>query len=169
MKPPFSATGPREGRRSTGKTMRNSLQFLPAAIVAFCSPAFVSAGMAQPAEMSSSSGIYSRDQALRGQATYEAECAYCHGDGLEGIDVSPPLAGMRFMSVWSGQSVAGLASRIRLTMPVERPGSLTVAQSADVVAFILQENGFPAGSLDLPASGSAQRAISIDNPSTTSR
>lgn len=129
-------------------------------------PSYLVGATTHSASPAPSTGVFSIDQALRGQATYVEKCAHCHGDGLEGIDVSPPLAGSRFMSNWLGQSAADLASRIRMTMPIEQPGSLSVAQSADVVAFILQENGFPAGMHELPASGTALRAVLIDNSST---
>ena len=36
-------------------------------------------------------------------------------------------------------------------MPADNPGSLQPQQVADVIAFVLQKNGFPTGAVDIPA------------------
>ena len=66
----------------------------------------------------------------------------CHGDTLEGGS-APPLAGSVFLQAWGGRSLWELASKIRNTMPANAPGKLTPAQSADLVAFVLQTGKFP--------------------------
>jgi cytochrome c len=111
-----------------------------------------------------SQGIYSAAQAARGRDAYAERCAVCHGANLAGLDVNPPLAGPRFLSNWSGQDVNALAARIRTSMPPDQPGTVSLAQSVELIAFLLQENRFPAGAGDLPASPSALRAIQFDTP-----
>ena len=47
--------------------------------------------------------------------------------------------------------ISDFFDRVSQTMPLSAPGSLTAPQYADVVAFILQKSGAPAGTTELPA------------------
>lgn len=105
------------------------------------------------------SGVYTTAQAQRGRVYYEERCAVCHGSGLEGADVNPALAGGAFVGKWRGQSVGQLVSRIRTTMPLDEPGSMTASQGADVTAYLLMRNRYPAGNAELPRGASQQNAI----------
>ena len=96
------------------------------------------------------SGVYTETQSKRGEAAYAELCANCHGAELEGADMSPPLAGATFSSNWSELTMGDLADRIRISMPADRPGSMTRAQIADVMAFMLKANGYPTGENELP-------------------
>lgn len=96
-------------------------------------------------------GTYSAAQATRGKAVYAASCAMCHGEGLAGIDMAPPLMGSAFLNNWNGTSAGDLFTRIHDTMPLNNPGTLSGRNVADVEAFVLQANGFPAGEVDLPS------------------
>jgi len=95
-------------------------------------------------------GVYSREQARRGGALYMAMCAQCHGPQLGGIDAAPALTGGAFASNWSGVSLADMLDRIRVSMPQNDPGTLSRRQVADILSFLLQANGFPAGERELP-------------------
>ncbi len=95
-------------------------------------------------------GVYSEDQSKRGEVVYADMCANCHGAELEGMDMSPALSGSTFSSNWNDLSVGDLAERIRISMPADRPGTMTRAQVSDVTAFMLKANKFPAGSVELP-------------------
>jgi mono/diheme cytochrome c family protein len=95
-------------------------------------------------------GVFTDAQAARGQATYQKQCASCHGDTLQGLQ-GPPLVAEAFLSHWHTQPLADLASKIRNTMPAGAAGTLTPQQSVDLVAFILKSGGFPAGRTDLAA------------------
>ena len=106
-------------------------------------------------------GVYSREQAGRGQAKYTQVCSNCHQSDLSGSDQAPSLAGGDFLDRWNDQSVADLADRIRTSMPLDDVGSLNVPLSADLTAYLLQANNFPAGEGELPADRSAMRAIKI--------
>ena len=94
-------------------------------------------------------GVYTADQAKRGQALYADACSKCHLDDLSGGKDSPPLAGDDFLNGWKGKTVAALFDEIRMTMPFDSPGKLTQEQYADVLAYILSANKFPAGSAEL--------------------
>jgi mono/diheme cytochrome c family protein len=105
------------------------------------------------------SGVFTSAQADRGGAVYAQSCANCHGSGLEGADMSPALAGAAFMASWNDLTLGDLFERIRISMPADRPGSLSRPQMADVIAYLLRANQFPAGATDLPTETPALRAM----------
>jgi mono/diheme cytochrome c family protein len=94
-------------------------------------------------------GIYTEEQSSRGQPLYVKECASCHGSSMNGGETAPPLTGSAFMANWSGLTVGDLFERIRLSMPEGRPGALSRQQNADILAYILRMNQFPAGKTEL--------------------
>jgi len=94
------------------------------------------------------SGVYTAVQAGRGQLVYEAQCSRCHGTDLGGNRASP-LAGERFMDHWDAHTLQQLFRRIRDTMPPSDAGTLSAADARDLVAYVLQQNAFPAGSAEL--------------------
>jgi mono/diheme cytochrome c family protein len=106
-------------------------------------------------------GVYNKDQAARGQAKYMAVCSNCHQGDLSGSDQAPGLAGGDFLDRWEGQTVGDLADRIRTSMPLDDVGSLNVQLSADITAFLLQANNFPAGTEELKADRSFMKAVAI--------
>ena len=93
--------------------------------------------------------IYVADQAAKGAGLYETSCAECHGPELEGGETAPALAGPDFRWAWNGRSVGELFESIRISMPEGRPRSMTRTEKASVLAFMLSENGFPAGAAEL--------------------
>ena len=105
--------------------------------------------------------IYNADQAKRGQAKYSQACSTCHQADLSGSDQAPALVGGDFLDRWDGQSVADLADRIRTSMPADDVGSLTTPMSVDIVSYILQSNGFPAGSEEMKADRTALKTVMI--------
>jgi len=102
-----------------------------------------------PSERSVWDGVYTEEQAKRGEALYEKRCSACHGDKLAGRESAPPLTGGAFLSNWNGLSLGDLFERIRKTMPQTSPGKLTRQQNADVLAYVLSFNKFPAGKTEL--------------------
>jgi mono/diheme cytochrome c family protein len=111
-----------------------------------------------------SSGPYSVAQATRGAKSYGEHCASCHGAGLQGVDVTPPLVGPRFIANWSDQSIGALVQRIHTTMPQDDPGALGMGATRDVVAYILENNAYPTGAADLPTDAAALDAIKLGTP-----
>ncbi len=107
-------------------------------------------------------GIYTEEQANRGQASYEASCAACHGADLSGGDEAPLLVGGEFVWTWNGLTVGALFERIRKTMPVEEPGSVSRQEKADILAFILSVNEFPSGDSELASRTSTLGRISFE-------
>lgn len=90
--------------------------------------------------------VYSQEQAKRGQEQYDVFCTGCHGDDMQGdgADV-PSLSDERFARKWTGRTLKDLSQLISQTMPENKPGSLSKEAYADLLAYVLQGNGFPAG------------------------
>jgi mono/diheme cytochrome c family protein len=112
-----------------------------------------------PTSRSARDGVYSDEQAKRGQVLYKDKCASCHGATLAGAN-APPLAGNAFLSIWGGP-VADLVDKVLHTMPQDDPGKLTRPQATDLVAYMLQAGRFPAGRTELGAEAAAQASISL--------
>ena len=104
-------------------------------------------------------GIYSEAQAKRGEQIYKETCASCHGDDLSGDGQAPPLTGKDFNADWNDLTMGDLYDRTHQSMPADKPGSLTPAQTADVIAYLLQKGNYPAGEAELPADAAALKAM----------
>jgi mono/diheme cytochrome c family protein len=107
------------------------------------------------------SGVFTPDQAAQGKTVYEAKCVTCHGAEMTGGEMAPALSGQMFVSNWSGQSLGDLFTRIHTTMPANDPGSLSNAEVAQVLAYILSFNQVPAGATALPSDEAALGQIAI--------
>jgi mono/diheme cytochrome c family protein len=94
-------------------------------------------------------GVYTEAQATRGAALFDRECAGCHGPDGEGGGMAPALVGAAFYANYDGQTVGDLFERNRTTMPVGKEGQMSGQQIADVTAFMLRCNKFPAGTTEL--------------------
>ncbi len=100
-------------------------------------------------------GLYTAAQSQRGNVIYAKRCAACHGQDLAGGDPIPALASPDFLAKYSGRSLSVLFDRIGNTMPADAPGSLTPAETVEIVAFILKANQYPAGATCLPSDAPA--------------
>lgn len=111
----------------------------------------------QPAEASmrpASSGVYTTEQAARGEEAYGANCMGCHTTASHMGDI--------FANSWGGRPVSELYGFIRGAMPKTEPGSLAPEEYASIVAYILKLNGMPAGKQALPADSAVLGRIRID-------
>ena len=107
-------------------------------------------------------GVYSSDQAKRGKELYGKQCASCHSDDLSGGESAPPLTGAAFLANWTGLTVGDLFERTRVSMPQNDPGKLSRQQNADIIAFMLSMNRFPAGKSDLEKDTDVLKQIRLD-------
>jgi quinoprotein glucose dehydrogenase len=106
-------------------------------------------------------GVYAGAQAARGKDQYVKECSSCHLADLTGSDQAVPLNGEAFILQWENKSVNDLFTSIRTTMPQGTPGQLGTQAYVDIVAFLLQANGFPAGAGELTRDADLQKAVRI--------
>jgi mono/diheme cytochrome c family protein len=115
---------------------------MPAKIRIFCSIAAVfslatAAYAAPPA-------LYSAAQATAGAAGYQQNCASCHGADLKGV-VGPALIGQAFAAPAKNATVGSIFTEIAKQMPLGQAGSLSHAEYEGIMAYILKQNGYPAG------------------------
>ncbi len=108
------------------------------------------------------SGVYTEDQAKRGEAVAGKLCISCHGPDLTGGEAGPALVGLEFLGNWNALSLADFFDRVQATMPADAPGSLTPQQTVDVSAYVLKLNKFPAGQTELPTDLTALKQITIE-------
>jgi Cytochrome C oxidase, cbb3-type, subunit III len=111
-------------------------------------------------------GVFTTAQAERGRGFYLANCAECHGGSLEGGE-RQALKGDRFWADWQESTVDYMLSRISKNMPFSEDGSLAgtlgTATYVDIVAHILNANGFPSGARELtPASSEGVQIVKKD-------
>jgi S-disulfanyl-L-cysteine oxidoreductase SoxD len=153
-----------EEAQSAGRTPQSELKVMRIATLALWSAGiFVGLFGAVGAQQVPTvwDGVYSAPQAERGRALYDAQCAMCHGEDLQGVEMATPLVDGAFLNAWDRQTVGDLSERVRATMPANNPGSLGLGATADIVAYILSSNQFPAGAKALPPEAAAQRTIRI--------
>ena len=111
-------------------------------------------------------GVYTAAQADRGRMAFENHCSECHHADLSGGE-GPALIGSTFMVKWEMQSVERLFHKIRDTMPETSSSEVSEADKLDIVAYILQQNGYPAGNVELTETNgalSSLRMIPRDGP-----
>ncbi|HEY7338802.1 MAG TPA: cytochrome c [Bryobacteraceae bacterium] len=106
-------------------------------------------------------GVYTAAQADRGKSAYETSCVNCHNHDLAGSVRAPALRGDKFMLDWQNGSVNALFSKIRFSMPATYPETVSDEVKLDIVAYLLQQNGFPAGSAELKMDAEQLDAIQI--------
>jgi len=105
---------------------------------------------AAPGDRTVLAGVYSTAQAERGRAAYEQNCARCHRADLGGQNARP-LKGTYFLDHWREFKLDLLFNSIRANMPPPnaRSGPIPDQTYLDIMTFLLQGNGLPAGSRDL--------------------
>jgi mono/diheme cytochrome c family protein len=96
-------------------------------------------------------GVYTEEQAKRGENLYFERCIRCHGPSyMGGTDGAGPLVGPTFNGNWNNVPLDQMLDRVRLTMPQDQPATLSRQQTADALAFIFSINKIPAGESELP-------------------
>jgi mono/diheme cytochrome c family protein len=93
-------------------------------------------------------GVYTEQQAAKGEELYQSICAACH-EGAE-PEAAPPK-GSEFIERWRDAPLNFLYSFIHTNMPGDKPGSLSEADYLVLTAYLLSANGYPKGSTELTA------------------
>jgi mono/diheme cytochrome c family protein len=101
-------------------------------------------------------GVYTRAQADRGEETYMNLCVGCH--------TATVYSGYAFAVTWDGRPLSDLYGQIKYNMPKNEPDTLTPAEAAQLVAYILKINRVPAGKAELKPDEKALEKIKIEMP-----
>ena len=103
---------------------------------------------AQSAEPRIWQGVYTDAQAARGKEQFTTVCLRCHGPDLTGV-TAPALKGDRFHQTFGREPIDRLFLKVRDTMPPNFGSTIDDQTKLDIIAYILQSNGFPSGAGEL--------------------
>src|SRR3954454_21761700 len=129
---------------------------------AFTAAALLASFVAASAQDQPAAPLYAAAQAERGQAAYRQSCQDCHGTSLDNGEFGwPPLKGGYFRTRWGQGNVAALYGYVRPGIPPDRARPLSPPNHADLVAFLLSNNGYPPGDKELPTDQNAQQNMTL--------
>ena len=103
------------------------------------------------AQQPARTGPFTAQQAADGRVLYQSTCVACHLANMKGSFEALPLAGANFINAWRNRSTRDLVTKIRTSMPLSSPGSLSDQEAVNLAAFILQSNGATPGAQALTA------------------
>jgi cytochrome c5 len=133
--------------RTVASRQRTSIVAIAMAVA--CAGAIARAGSPQAQQAENPKrvwdGVFTTEQAARGKTGFEISCSRCHNEALVGSERGPALKGAAFLSHWENDTLGGLFVKIRDTMPQNDVGTITDAIKIDIMAYVLLQNGFPAG------------------------
>jgi len=108
--------------------------------------------------------LYTAEQATNGALAYYQNCAMCHAPLLDGQSAgysAPALKGPEFADPSYDFRVSDIFNFVAKLMPAATPGSLTPDEDVIIMAFILQQNGYPAGNKQLTYEEAAKSKVAI--------
>src|SRR5580700_2170248 len=111
---------------------------------------------------------FTRSQVAVGRVVYARACGNCHGAALQG-GAAVALSGSAFALTWGDgrHQGADFFDAIAKQMPKNLPGSVSQADNLAIAAFILDSNGYQAGTDPLTVAGLAGTlAVSAHAPAT---
>jgi mono/diheme cytochrome c family protein len=109
---------------------------------------------AQAPTKSTNDGVYTKAQGERGQKVFADKCTTCHEPSR--------FSGEAFHESWDNKAMKELWDVASGTMPEDNPGSLKQQEYADILAYFLSLNAYPAGETELQGNGPAMAAIKIE-------
>ncbi len=99
----------------------------------------------------SASLSFDNAQVAHGKRLYSSQCAKCHGANMQGI-TAPALSGPAFAPAsGSHLTIGGIYTYMSTNMPADRPGKLKDDEYADIMAYLLNANGYGAGTAKMTA------------------
>ena len=108
-----------------------------------------------PQIRSAGDGVYSAVQARRGESLFDKHCGSCHEPAR--------FTGSQFVDAWQGP-LDGIFRSVKTTMPEDNPGGLPPQDYADIIAYWLHLNGYPAGTDRLEGTLDAMRVVNLEPP-----
>jgi len=122
-------------------------------------PAGAGRGAVPPAD-----ALFTSAQAVAGKAAYQQNCAACHGANVDDGNAAPPLRGATFLGKYTGKPAADLFTYVSTKMPPGNPGSLSGAEYARIIAYVLQQNSFATGWKEFASDAAALASVTIPAP-----
>jgi len=113
--------------------------------------------VAQDSPRSVRDGVFSSEQAVRGERVFSSICTNCH----EIAEFTGPDA---YLDEVDGEPLWETFDYISSEMPEDDPGSLRPEDYADVLAYLFSVYGLPSGGADLGVDAESLRAIAIARP-----
>ena len=107
----------------------------------------------RPVARTDSVGLYTVEQAERGEQVFKKVCYECH-------EVED-LTNEDFRFEWDGRSVCELYELVRTTMPDENPGTLSREQYLDAIAYVLKINNQPAGPAEFVGDSASSSVVML--------
>lgn len=99
-------------------------------------------------------GVYTEEQAARGETVFKTSCSGCHDPADFTSDT--------FLGTWEASTAQDLFSVLQKTMPMDNPGSLPPQNYADVLAYFFRANAFPPGKDELSIVADQLKLIRIE-------
>ena len=130
-----------------------NLRFGMAAVAGACAIS-VAAASAQAPQKTTNDGVYTAAQAERGKKAFSASCTTCHD--------TDRFSGATFTDAWAGKPMKEIWDVASGTMPEDNPGSLKQQEYADILAYFLSLNAFPAGEAELAPGAGPMANIKIE-------
>jgi mono/diheme cytochrome c family protein len=114
-------------------------------------------GVSAERQATTNDGVYSKAQAEGAKAQFDKLCAECHAFTVAAKKKPKdlPLGDEPFFETWTGRPLSQMVTTIALTMPNDGSAAVTDQEALDLVAYILQQNGFPAGDKPLTKESAA--------------
>jgi mono/diheme cytochrome c family protein len=103
---------------------------------------------------STNDGVYTKAQSERGQKVFGEKCTACHEPSR--------FSGEAFHESWDNKALKELWDVASGTMPEDNPGSLKQQEYADILAYFLSLNAYPAGEAELEGNAAAMAAIKVE-------
>ncbi len=158
----FVGVGHRRQRDDIGSGGGQTVRTVLAAVLLLAATIGIRAAQA-PAPKTTRDKVYSKEQADRGGKLYVSLCESCHEPGklLPGQKAGPLVVGEKFLNKWKDKTLGELLTLVETTMPNDGTAFLDDDQTADIVAYMLQANGFPAGDAPLTYGGDSAKIVIV--------
>jgi mono/diheme cytochrome c family protein len=128
-------------------------RILMTVVMAGCAMGVATAARQAPTK-STNDGVYTKAQGERGQKVFADKCTACHEPSR--------FSGEAFHESWNGKALKELWDVASGTMPEDNPGSLKQQEYADILAYFLSLNEYPAGEAELQGNAAAMATIKVE-------